>query len=47
MINNPNGTVGWGLSRNEWEICGDSKPRGSPATYFADYIAQKFDTSIP
>jgi len=18
MINNPNGTVGWGLSRNEW-----------------------------
>jgi len=19
MINNPNGTVGWGLSRNEWK----------------------------
>jgi len=27
MINNPNGTVGWGLSRNEWglaRICVDS-----------------------
>ena len=21
MINNPNGTVGWGLSRNEWVYC--------------------------
>ncbi len=20
MINNPNGTVGWGLSRNEWPL---------------------------
>jgi len=30
MINNPNGTVGWGLSRNEWNI-----PRSSTNKEFS------------